>query len=293
MSPTITIGLPVWNATPFLDDALRSVFAQTFEDWELIAVDDGSTDDSAGILRRLKEARVRVVAGGERRGLGARLNQIVAQAAGRYIARMDADDMMHPERLAHQIAFLKENPDVDVVGCGLVSFDARERPTGVRRLPSDHAEITADPLSGFHLAHASTVARTEWWRKHPYNERNRGCEDWELWFGSRGDSRFANLPGLLYFYREEQAFSFAGYARDKAELAALLWNKRADLGLIAAAAAAAGHWGRIAVHALAHVFGAEQSLVRRRGRPLTDSETAAFQQACERIRSTTVPLADR
>ncbi len=293
MNPTITVGLPVWNAAPFLEDALRSVFAQTLADWELIAVDDGSTDGSSRILCRLKDPRVRVLAGGERRGLGARLNQIVSQAAGQYIARMDADDMMHPERLARQIAFLKENANVDVAGCGLISFDTQQRPTGVRRLPCDHAQITAAPLSGFRLAHASTVARTEWWRRHPYNERNRGCEDWELWFGSRGDSRFANLPELLYFYREEQAFSFAGYTRDKAELAVLLWRKRAELGFAAAAAACTGHCARIGVYALMHVFGAEHRLVRRRGRPLTDREAATFQQACEHIRSTTLPLADR
>ncbi len=293
MSPTITIGLPVYNAAPFLEDALRSVFAQTLTDWELIAVDDGSTDDSAGILLRLQDPRVRVLADGQRRGLGTRLNQIVSQAAGRYLGRMDADDLMHPERLARQLAFLKDNAKVDVVGCGLISFDAQGQPTGRRRLPSDHAQIAADPLSGFRLAHAATIARTDWWRGHPYNERNRGCEDWELWFSSRHDSRFANLPDLLYFYREEQAFSFAGYVRDKAELAALLWSKRGELGAIPAAAAAAGHWARIGVYALADVFGAEQKLVRRRGRPLTNSEAAAFRQACERIRRTTLPLAER
>jgi len=293
VTPLFTIGLPVYNAGPFLEDALRSIFAQTFSDWELIAVDDGSRDGSVEVLRQLKDPRVRVLVDGEHRGLGARLNQIVLQAAGRYIARMDADDMMHPERLVRQFAFLDDHPEVDVAGCGLISFDAHCRPTSARRLPAGHAEITADPLTGFRIAHASTVGRTDWWREHPYNERNRGCEDWELWFGSRGDSRFANLADPLYFYREEQAFSFGGYARDKAELAALLWSDRAELGTLNAAAAATAHWVRIGVYGLAHVIGLEQRLVRRRGEPVTDAEAAVFHQALERIRATELPLTGR
>ena len=288
MNPTLTIGLPVYNAAPFLEDALRSIFAQTFPDWELIAVDDGSRDGGAEVLRRLQEPRVRVLVDGEHRGLGARLNQIVSQARGKYIARMDADDLMHPARLASQVAFLEKDPGVDVAGCGLISFDAQERPTCVRRLASSHAEITADPLSGFHLAHASAVGRAGWWKKHPYNERSRGCEDWELWFGSRRDSRFANLPDLLYFYREEQAFSLSGYARDKMELAALLWSQRGEFGL-AAALAAAAQWGRIGVYGLAHALGTEGVLIRRRGEPSSEQERAGFAEALQRIRSTQLP----
>lgn len=288
MKPSITIGLPVYDAAPYLDDALCSIFAQTFTDWELIAIDDGSRDGSADVLRRLKDPRVRVLVDGEHRGLGARLNQIVSQASGEYIARMDADDMMHPERLARQTAFLQENPAVDVAGCGLISFDARERPISVRRLPALHSEITARPLEGFALAHASVVGRAEWWKKHAYNERNCGCEDWELWFDSRAQSSFANLPDLLYFYREEQAYTFRGYARDKAELASLLWGKRGALGMTAAAAALA-QWARIGAYAVAHLFGGEGALVRRRGERPSSEQQEFFSQALRRIRLTPLP----
>lgn len=289
LNPTLTLGLPVWNAAPFLEDALRSIFAQTFTDWELIAVDDGSQDDSAALLRRVNDPRVRVVVDGQHRGLGARLNQIIADAKGRYIARMDADDLMHPQRLARQFAFLEANAQVDVAGCGLVSFDAGEQPISVRHLPAAHAEITAHPLSGFPLAHASTVGRGEWWRKHRYNEQNRACEDWELWFESHRHSRFANLPELLYFYRETQAFSFRGYAHDKAALAALQWGKRTEVGAAAAGAAVMGEWARIGAYAAAHLLGAEQSLVRRRGQLPSEAEAAAFREALARIRATRLP----
>lgn len=288
VTPILTLGLPVYNAAPFLEDSLRSIFAQSLADWELIAIEDGSTDDSAAILKRLKDPRVRVLADGEHRGLGARLNQIVALAAGEYIARMDADDLMHPERLARQLGFLEENSGVDVVGCGLISFDARERAVSVRRLPALHPQITADPLRGFTLAHATALGRSQWWKKHAYHEDNRGCEDWELWLESYPQSRFANLAELLYFYRESQAYSFRGYARDKLELATRLWRNRARLGL-AAVGAAAAQCARIPVYAAAHVLGAEGALIRRRGQPPTDSERELFRRVLQQIRSTTLP----
>ena len=289
MTPTLTIGLPVYNVAPFLEDALRSIFAQTFRDWELIAVDDGSGDGSVEVLRRLKDPRVRVLVDGEHRGLGMRLNQIVSQAAGKYIARMDADDLMHPDRLARQVAFLEGNPDIDVAGCGLISFDAREQPISVRRLPTVHSVITADPLAGFALAHATVLGRADWWKKNAYNERSRGCEDWELWLESRAQSRFANLSDLLYFYREQQAYTFHGYARDKAELAALLWRRRAEFGAGAALAGAA-QWARIGVYAIAHLLGGEAALIRRRGERPTDSERELFTRALQQIRSTVLPV---
>lgn len=275
---------------PFLEDALRSIFAQTFTQWELVIVDDGSQDGGVEWLRRLREPRVRVLVDGEHHGLGARLNQIVSLAVGRYIARMDADDLMHPERLARQLAFLEQNPGVDVVGCGLVSFDAREQPISVRRFPGEHAAITAAPPAGFKLAHATVLGRAEWWRQHRYDERNRGCEDWQLWFESRSDSRFANLPDLHYFYREQQAYSFSGYARDSAELAAALWNKRGELGWRSAVAAVAARWARIGVYAAAHIAGAEASLIRRRGVPPNEEQRRSFADAFQRIRSTPLPL---
>src|SRR5271157_3722803 len=119
-SITVTIGLPAFNARPYLELALRSIFAQTFRDWELIIIDDGSSDGSPELLHCLDDERVRVIADGQHLGLGARLNQIVGMARGRYIARMDADDLMHPERLQTQLDYLLQHPRVDVVGCNLL-----------------------------------------------------------------------------------------------------------------------------------------------------------------------------
>ena len=104
---TVTIGIPFLNARRTLADAVRSVFAQTHGDWELLLVDDGSTDGSSDVVRQLLDPRVRLLADGVTLGLCARLNQIAAAARGAYLARMDADDLMHPERIARQLEHLR------------------------------------------------------------------------------------------------------------------------------------------------------------------------------------------
>ncbi len=94
--PLVTVGLPVYNPGSFLSWAIRSVFAQTYSSWELVVVDDGSTDGSLERLRKIEDPRVRVLTDGKRRGLPYRLNQVLEEASGDFIARMDADDLMDP-----------------------------------------------------------------------------------------------------------------------------------------------------------------------------------------------------
>ncbi len=273
----------MYNAGPFVLDAWRSLRAQTFTDWELIAVDDGSSDESAAVLETITDPRVRKLVDGRHRGLAARLNQIVAAAAGLYIARMDADDLCHPERLAGQVAFLEARKDVDVVGCGLLSFDAALRPVSMRTFPGEHAAIVADPVHGIRLAHATVVGRTGWFREHPYNDSNRTGEDWELWVNSYRESRFANLPQALYYYREMQSFRLAGYLAAKQDLARLQWKHRKSFGTAAAALAVAGQYARMAVYLVSSLAGAEGHWVRRRGTTVPPEIEREFSGALERI----------
>lgn len=289
--PLLTIGLPVYNDAPYLEQALRSLFAQTLSDWELIAVDDGSSDGSADILQRLQNPRVRVLVDGRHLGLGARLNQIAQLASGHYVARMDADDLSHPARMERQVRFLEEHAEVDVVGCGLVSFDRDLRPVSMRLLPAEHEPICAQPERGVRLAHASTVARAEWLRRYRYAERSP-IEDWELWSATYRESRFANLAQALYFYRELETFRLGGYARSKARMARVYWRERRRLGVVRAAGLAAGEYLRVAAYAAASAAGLQESLVRRRGIPVPPEVATEFQAAVGRIRATPLPGID-
>ncbi|MFH1281197.1 MAG: glycosyltransferase family A protein, partial [Candidatus Omnitrophota bacterium] len=118
----VSIGIPFYNSAEFIKDAIRSVFAQTYKQWELILIDDGSSDDSLSIANSIQDSRVRVISDGKHVGLVGRLNQIIELSRGEYIARMDADDLMHPRRIELQACYLREHPQLDAAGSAMYSL---------------------------------------------------------------------------------------------------------------------------------------------------------------------------
>jgi glycosyltransferase involved in cell wall biosynthesis len=288
--PLLTIGLSIYNPGPFLGPALHSIFAQTFQDWELILVDDSSDDGSTELLSLIHDPRVRLLKSGPKRGLAARLNQIVQAARAPYIARMDADDMLDESRLERQVSYLRTHPEVDVLGCGMVILDNRGKPTGLRLFGEDHARICADSLQGIQLAHPTVIGKTEWFRKHPYKEANRSCEDWELWFNSYETSTFANLREPLYYYREFAPFSVGKYIDAKCRISRLQWGRRTDFGLLRTSQVCLSQYIRILCNVLAYMCGQQHYMIRRRSQPIDDDTRAYVLATVERVLDRTLPL---
>src|SRR6185437_5833210 len=108
--PLVSVIMSMRNSAATVDAAVRSVLQQTLQDWELIVVDDGSSDQSGAIVARHGDPRIRLVREATSAGLAARLNQMVALGRGEFIARMDADDICFPDRLSRQVARLREEP---------------------------------------------------------------------------------------------------------------------------------------------------------------------------------------
>ena len=286
MPPTLSIGLPCFNPGRFLLEAVQSILTQSFEDWELIVVDDGSDDGSIGFLKALADERIRIFSDGLHRGLAARLNEIVAISRGKYVARMDADDLCHPQRFEMQIQFLKEHPDIDGVGCALISFDRAYCAVGVRTFPADMASIVRDPLTGIRIAHATFCARREWFESHPYNERNIGCEDWELWQSSYRNSHFSNLGRPLYFYREFDSFSLSKYLKSKLAMTRLQWGSRRQFGFRRTVLTCAINLAASAVYLLAGAFGFTNRMIASRSQAMGEDTRQEFMRALEQIRET-------
>lgn len=285
----VTIGLPVFNAKPYIELALRSVFAQTLHDWELIIIDDGSTDGSVDVLRTLDDDRIRVIADGQHLGLGARLNQIVGHARGSYTARMDADDLMHPQRLQSQLDYLMLHPEVDVVGSSMLVLDHGLVPAGMRSLPATHAQICARPLRGFLIAHATLFGRSKWFASHPYDESLCGCEDWGLFLSSFRESTFANITEPLYFYREVESYSLAKYVKAKINAARFLWRyARPYYGLAEALLAMLAQYARAAIYRVAGLLGMDRYLLRTRNQPLGPG-LLELAQAVQQVLATALP----
>jgi glycosyltransferase involved in cell wall biosynthesis len=201
--PRVTIAMSVLNAASTVGFAVRSIVEQTYANWELIVLDDGSTDATPEIVRSFADTRIRLVRDGRNLGLAARLNQIIASAAGKYIARMDADDVAYPDRLLRQVRYLEANPDVDLVGTSAVVFAGNGDTVGVFPVETEHAKITARPDLGFVLPHPTWLGRREWFARFGYRESARRAQDQDLLLRAHRASRFANLPEVLLGYRQE------------------------------------------------------------------------------------------
>lgn len=202
----ISIGIPIYNAEEHLELAINSVLAQSYPYWELILIDDGSTDNSLKIANRFaeKDKRVRVIHDGENKKLPYRLNQIIDESKFEFIARMDADDVMHPDRLNIQLQFLREHLDIDIVSTGLISINNNNKVYGYRYSEKLFHNITQFQ-SSYPIAHATILARKSWYLRNKYDNDYPRAEDYELWCRAslKRDLNIATLPNLLYYYREE------------------------------------------------------------------------------------------
>ena len=209
-APPLSILLPVRNEQQHLPAALASLFRQTFRDWELIAVDDGSQDATGDILAEAarKDGRLRVESL-PAVGLVAALNHGLQACRAPLVARMDGDDICHPQRLALQIALLRQRPQVGLVACGIRHFPQPRLSAGMRAYAAwqnqllDHATILRDLYVESPFAHPSVMFRRELvLRTGGYRDQG-WAEDYDLWLRlAAAGTEFARLPQELLFWRD-------------------------------------------------------------------------------------------
>ena len=203
----VTIGLPVYNGERWLREALESILRQTYSDWELIVTIDelGVRSDELGVWLREefglnRDDRIRVIADGKHLGISARINQQVEMARGEYFARMDADDVMLPERLAVQVRYMEEHPEVDVVSCSAIIIDEQSEEL-LRDAPCEQAWRGVRSEG---IIHPTVMGKTSWFREHPYRSECDGCEDWDLWLRTRKNSIFGFIDTPILYYRQPE-----------------------------------------------------------------------------------------
>ena len=190
----VSIVIPVYNGEVYLRDAIQSVVNQTFQNWKLYLINDGSTDGSLVIMEEyaLRDARIKVIDDGQNKGLVTRLNQSVEIAVGKYYARMDADDIMYITRIEEQVTFLESHPDVDVLGTSIMIIDNNNDIVG--------SDMYTGEVNSF--IHPTVMGKLEWFRSNPYCEWALRAEDMELWSRTASKSKFWALNKPLLFYRE-------------------------------------------------------------------------------------------
>ncbi len=157
--PLVSVVMSVLNGAATVGAAVRSIELQTLQDWELIVIDNGSSDRSGAIVSEFNDARIRLIREPPGAGFATRLNQAVGLCRGQFIARMDADDVCFPERLERQVARLQEDPKLDLLGCGAVVFTDDATLAGELPVGLTHQEITARPFNGFPFPHPTWCGR--------------------------------------------------------------------------------------------------------------------------------------
>jgi glycosyltransferase involved in cell wall biosynthesis len=202
-TPRISVVLAVHNGEPFLGEAIGSILGQTFADFELLVVNDGSTDGSRQVAASFDDPRLRILDNPRNLGLTPSLNRGLEAARGEFVARMDADDISRTDRFERQVAFLDANPAVALVGSQYRQIDANGNTSGGGPLPLEHLRIRWGLMFHCPIIHASVL-----WRREAVRDAVGGYDpafgyamDWDLWNRTAARFEVANLPEPLVQYR--------------------------------------------------------------------------------------------
>lgn len=200
-SPRVTVLMPVYNGAAYLDEAVRSILDQTFTDFELLIIDDGSTDRSVEIVQSFSDPRIRLHRNDRNLGLIATLNKGLSFAAGDYIVRLDCDDVSLPTRLERQVDFMDRNPQIGIAGTW---FEKIMDGNSMRiKVPENDAMIRFYLIFDNTFLHSSIIIRKTFLDEQGlrYDPAFLHAEDYEFWVRCAKITELANLPEVLVRYR--------------------------------------------------------------------------------------------
>ena len=210
MAELISIITPVYNSEKYIAETIESVLAQTYPDWEMIVVDDCSTDSTPSILKSysLFDPRVRLMRNPVNKGLPYSLNHAIGNAKGEFIARMDADDISLSTRFQKQIDFLNEHSEVEICGTGCIEIDRTGKEIFYKSMPCTEREIEKVIFKRSPFIHPTVMIRKSFFQEVGlYNESYLKTQDLELWSRAYiSGVKMANLPDYLLLYRVENNF---------------------------------------------------------------------------------------
>jgi glycosyltransferase involved in cell wall biosynthesis len=212
--------MPVYNGELYLREAMDSVLAQTFQNFEFLIIDDGSTDASANIVRSYKDSRIRLEHNGKNLGLIATLNKGLELARGEYVARMDCDDISLPERLAVQARVMDENKSWGACGAWIKIFDGSGDRL-VQPYSTDPDTLICELLFNPPMAHPSVIFRRELFGTLGlrYDASYKNAEDYELWYRASRHMMLSNIPKVLLLYRSHPRQVGMKYYREQQSVA--------------------------------------------------------------------------
>ncbi len=206
----VSVIMSVYNSEKFLKLALDSVLQQSYSDFELILIDDGSQDATKKIIESYASADSRIIPVFNQKNLGltVNLNKAIKLSQGSYIARMDADDIALPKRFERQIEYLDTHPGIDLIGSAAIDVDENGIELQLRKSPKNHEEIINLLPKANPIIHSTVLFRKDRFAEIGfYNESYRTTQDYEMWFRAAGKGlKFHNLQEVLLKYRMDNNY---------------------------------------------------------------------------------------
>jgi glycosyltransferase involved in cell wall biosynthesis len=288
--PLVTVIMSFYNCEKTLLAAVRSIFAQTFQDWELILLDGGSSDKSFEIAKSIKDPRVRVLGDGSYHNHPTALNRLIDAARGKYIANMDGDDLCSPKRLEKQLELLKKDESIDAVGTGIVYLDDNDVPLGYMIWPCSHSEICKEPYRFFRFCHGSIMAKRSWYLQNKYDESAVKVEDTDLWLRSYEHSKFSNINEALYFYRCETSFSQKKLFISRINNIKILFRHYKKKNMFKAVWYSALQMIKMVVGPIICLLQSDRGLIQKRYNPFSGGQEKSYMEELNYINNTKVPM---
>ncbi|APY10009.1 hypothetical protein BWZ22_01555 [Seonamhaeicola sp. S2-3] len=197
-TPLISVVLPVYNVAPFIKEALDSVLNQTIQDFEVLVIDDCSTDDTLKIVKDFKDDRIRIIEKQQNKGLIDSLNIGFKEAKGQYIARMDGDDINVLNRFEKQLNVLQNNPEIKACGCWLQQFGNVNKTIKHKEF---HDEIVARMLLHCSMSMGAVMLERKAVSEYKFDTSRVHVEDYDFWARIAWSCKFYNIQEVLYYYR--------------------------------------------------------------------------------------------
>ncbi|MDG2433716.1 glycosyltransferase family 2 protein [Flavobacterium sp.] len=199
--PSISVIIPVYNVAAYIEEAVNSILNQTIQDFEIIIIDDCSTDGTIDILESIKDARIKIFKKDKNKGLIYSLNFGFKIAQGKYIARMDGDDISLPTRFEKQLDMLENNSDIKVCGCWLQRFGNSDK---IIKHREHHDEIVAQLLLNCSMSIGATMFERATFAEIVFDQKKKHVEDYDFWARVAWLGNFYNIQEVLYYYRAHE-----------------------------------------------------------------------------------------
>ncbi|MCF6279259.1 MAG: glycosyltransferase family 2 protein [Flavobacteriaceae bacterium] len=281
----VSIGIPFYNSEKYLEDTIKSVIKQSYSNWKLILIDDGSSDSSLNISQKFEknDDRISIVSDGENLGLPKRLNQLSKLSKGYYYARMDADDIMHPDRIKNQVEYLENHPEIDLLGSGLISIDNENNITGIRKGRFLDNVTLQMAMKMTWCVHPTITGKLEWFQNNPYDEDLRRAQDYELWIRTVDKSKFVRLSEPYLFYREASTPSLEKYIQSTQYSLNTFRKNRKKLGMFNVIKLSINKLLKLAVYFVFSIFGLTDKLIERRSVKLEEKNKEFYSNILNRV----------